>query len=340
MFTDLRLRRLALMLLILVLMVAGCGNGTEPPDDGTEWHFYTDENSHLPVWTVRCIAIDNQGRKWLGTEGGGVVVFDDRTDDWTIYTQPGGFIWDIFVDADDTIWVGSEGSGLWTFDGTDWTRISGAPDMEILSIVASSDSILWVGTKNRGLGRYDGHTWAVYDTSNSDIPSIIVRSVAVDHQNTIWVGTSEMWNGYQYFGGGLAKFCNDEWTIFNTHNSELPGGNVYCIEIDKYNNKWIGALKGVAMFDGESWTVYDGDTIQLLNNNAIMGLSVDKNDNKWVCVYSGGFAKFDNVEWKTWYPPDYGGDSSQMNDLVYDDDTETLWVAMYGGGFFSFKEKN
>ena len=47
--------------------------------------FYDKTNSGLPFNAVSCIAIDQNGNKWIGTEGHGLAKFDGTN--WTVYTK-------------------------------------------------------------------------------------------------------------------------------------------------------------------------------------------------------------------------------------------------------------
>ena len=63
-----------------------------------------------------------------------------------------------------------------------------------------------------------------------------------------------VWNGC----GGVAKFDDIDWTIYNTSNSGLPDNGVYSIAIDNEGDKWFGTMRGgVAKFDNVNWTVYN-----------------------------------------------------------------------------------
>jgi hypothetical protein len=58
----------------------------------------------------------------------------------------------------------------------------------------------------------------VYNSDNSGLPCDFVRSIMLDNNQNIWIGT---------FGGGLAKFDGTDWTVYYTDNSGLPNGRVY-----------------------------------------------------------------------------------------------------------------
>jgi len=93
-----------------------------------------------------------------------------------------------------------------------------------------------------------GPQWIVYNTGNSGLPSNDIFSLAVDHNNFIWIATS----------AGLAKYKNSIWTVYNTSNSNIPSNNISGISFDLLNNVWISTIdSGAAMFDGTNWTVYD-----------------------------------------------------------------------------------
>ncbi len=58
-----------------------------------------------------------------------------------------------------------------------------------------------------------------------------VLSIAIDDQGNKWFGTNY---------GGVGKFDDINWTVYNTSNSGLPEDIVYSIVIDALENKWFG----------------------------------------------------------------------------------------------------
>ncbi|NPV12617.1 MAG: hypothetical protein HPY57_12595, partial [Ignavibacteria bacterium] len=114
--------------------------------------FYT-KASGLPNNNVRAIAIDGQGNKWIGTDGGGVAKFDGVN--WTVYK----------------------------------TGNSGLPDNRVREIAIDGQGNKWIGTEGVGLAKFDGVNWTVYKRSNSGLPDNYVESIAIDGQGNKWIGT-------------------------------------------------------------------------------------------------------------------------------------------------------
>lgn len=82
--------------------------------------------------------------------------------------------------------------------------------------------------------------------------------------------------------GGLAKFDDPAWHIFNTSNSGLPVNNVTSIAIDIDSTIWIGTRDGgLVSFYNTTWTVFDTSNSPL-PSNIINSVSVDKLGNKWI----------------------------------------------------------
>jgi hypothetical protein len=53
-----------------------------------------------------------------------------------------------------------------------------------------SSGNVWIATQWAGLVKFDGTNWTVYTASNSGLPDNRVRTIAVDDNNDIWIGTN------------------------------------------------------------------------------------------------------------------------------------------------------
>ncbi len=45
------------------------------------------------------------------------------------------------------------------------------------------------------------------------------------------------------------KFCNSQWTVFNTENTGLPSNNISSLVIDDEGTKWMGTKNGLAAYN-------------------------------------------------------------------------------------------
>jgi len=124
-------------------------------------------NSDFPGLSAKCITIDDNGTKWIGTVMGGLAAFDGSN--WTIYN----------------------------------TTNSNMPSNSVNSIAIDNAGTKWVGTAQSvfephgGLASFDGSDWTIYNTSNSGLPENVIMSLAIDEGGNKWVGTQ---------AGGLAVF--------------------------------------------------------------------------------------------------------------------------------------
>ncbi|MCK4416946.1 MAG: T9SS type A sorting domain-containing protein [Candidatus Latescibacteria bacterium] len=177
------------------------------------------------------------------------------------------------------------------------------------------------------VARPQSSEWLVFDTDNSELPDNYIRSLAIDVQDNLWIGTGygglakfdgENWLVYDIGSydvralaidtqgkiwtvvshhmfsfpcGRLAKFDRASLTLYDTGNSGLRDNDFQVLAIDAQGNKWLGTYKsGLAKFDGANWTVYDTDNSEL-PDNYVKALVIDTEENKWIGT-SGGLAVY------------------------------------------------
>lgn len=180
-----------------------------------DWQYWTTMDGIRNVKTS-CIAIDADGRKWIGTGapngvgGSGLSVLDDngtpfdKTDD-----DLTGFL--------------NEAEGL--------------EDDNITSLSVDLDGTMWIGTV-RGLNYWFlGNVGARYNTINDNI-----QALYVDPRNNKWIGTV----------GGLSVLDSDNysWTHYTTSNSSLVSDLVTCFAFDEDTGEiYIGTANGLSRFE-------------------------------------------------------------------------------------------
>jgi ligand-binding sensor domain-containing protein len=170
------------------------------------------------------------------------------------------------------------------------------------------------------------NAWTIYNSSNSLLPDNTVRSLAIDHNNTKWIGTDY----------GLVAWHDTTWQVYQTTNSDLPDNSIRAIYVDKQNNKWIGTFNGgVAKFDDSTWTIYDM-TNSGLPDNYVKGIGVDSSGRKWFCTISG-LAVFDDTSW-TIYNMFNSIFMSNNVSCIHIDEQDAKSIGSYNGGLVTVSD--
>ena len=90
-----------------------------------------------------CIVIDNQGRAWIGTRGGGLNIFDGEV--WQTFTTENSPLLGVKVDAiafdrQDRAWIAST-KGMNVFDGKNWTSYPNLSN--VIDIAVDAQGRVW-----------------------------------------------------------------------------------------------------------------------------------------------------------------------------------------------------
>jgi ligand-binding sensor domain-containing protein len=303
-----------------------------------QWTIFNDANSPLPQNTVRCIAIDSQNRKWIGTDFG-LAVYNDIS--WTVYTtsNTSGGLTDngircITFDNAGNTWLGTFNGGIVKFDGTNWSSYttinSGVPDNFVKSIAFDTAGVMWVCTPG-GLTKYDWNTWQVWDINNT--PTLLSH-----HFTCVVIGANNM----KYLGtlnGGMVYFDGDTtWEFYNHVNSLLPDNTVLSIALDSSGTRWAampaqGIIRHVVNLVFQWYNI----TNSLIPSSAIVHIMIDSLQTKYLSSQNEGFIIFDGanfVNYKTTnspMPDDYVNCTAKDHNGI-------LWVGTYNGGLVRVDE--
>jgi hypothetical protein len=156
------------------------------------------------------------------------------------------------LDAQGRLWVGSEGGLLcWDRGKGDagWKRYtskdSGLADDHVGRLAFDGKGRLWVATATRqegpvgGLCCLDGEKWTSFTPANSALPERRVWCVFVDGNDAVWAGTSK---------GIACRRCDGTWRVFTTCNSGLADDFVTDIAQDSQGDLWFTTANGVSRF--------------------------------------------------------------------------------------------
>lgn len=255
----------------------GDGGVSKFAADGT-WTTYTTSNSGLAEHRVNSIAIDHIGNKWFGTGKG---------------------LSKLSVD------------GAWTTYVTDWTDWE---NKYVWHVTPDAEGNIWVNDASGGVARLnlDG-TWTRF------IPpfQIGITSIAIDEQNTLWIGA---------FTGIASLTSIGTWTWYPIDEVREA---IWDITIDSDGNKWLCANNKIIKFvsDGD-WITYP--IIDIVNQDTLVinSLAFDSQNNLWFSgavtgkITDGGMGELSYVD---------GVSFSSGQGMVIDSD-DNVWLVTGSDG--------
>jgi ligand-binding sensor domain-containing protein len=313
-------------------------NQSTAPTTGTNdhtkgWETLSTRNSPLPHDRITSIVIDAQDRKWIGTYGGGLAMYDDS--DWYVFEQlqpdiPVKYINSLAFDFFNVLWIGTDGDGLIRFDGISWQQLN-TNNSELVNdyiTVITVDQLnrKWICTRT-GITLFDGNTWTHYSTENTDMPEDHITALAIDTYGSNWIGTTS---------GFFLKFNSNTLQVYDKNHSNILGEQVNDICIDDFDNKWTGTEIGLAKYDNNIWTEFPIDGIRL--DGPVQCIAVD-DTNVWIGTkydpdlsqYQGGLVHYDGEEWTLYKKNNSGLPDNNISVIKFDQDNK-MWIGTTYGG--------
>lgn len=256
--------------------------------------------------TINGIYQDQQGFTWFGTQDGlnrydgynFLVYKNDIKDKMSISDN---WIWCIYEDTRNNIWIGTYNGGLnrfdrdknvfvnYKFNSDDITSISGN---NVSCIVEDKSGNLWIGTWGGGLNLFDRESnkfirFGLDTLGTGGLSSLNVRSLMVDIDGMLLIGT---WSGLNFLNPITKKFTHYK------KNKNDPGS---------------------------------------LSDNRITNIYQDHDGNIWICTFEGGLNRFDREKNKF---IQYSLNSMRLSSIT-EDNNGILWVATLDKGVILFDVK-
>lgn len=167
-----------------------------------DWIYYG-QNEGLTSTFVRALAIDEFGRKYIGTQSSGLFIYDDsgtpgdRSDDPPVQriTTSAGLlsneITDLAVGPDGTIWIGTP-LGLNYLFGGQVQQVYGLPSTTITCLVVDPANNIWAGSKD-GLNLFTAadYRWNLFTKSDSYLLDDDITALSMDYAaGILYIGTN------------------------------------------------------------------------------------------------------------------------------------------------------
>lgn len=254
------------------------------------------KNKTLIGQRIREFQLSNDGKIWIGSEDGGLSLFDPRSETFEHYSpdgKPGSVssnnIHGLHIDHD-RLWIGTYNHGLDVMDLKSKKVIkhyektdnpNSISDNSIFSIYKDHSGRIWLGTLY-GLCYYNPKTDDF--TRVTSLGNIFVNDILQTKDGTIWVGS---------LGSGLFSFnpSNNKWSVFKNdpkNASSLVHNKVISLFEDSKMNLWITTEGGgICRYNAKEKNFTSFTTNEGLPNNVVYKIVEDNQSNLWFTTNQG-----------------------------------------------------
>jgi signal transduction histidine kinase/ligand-binding sensor domain-containing protein len=258
-------------------------------------------------------------------------------------------IFRIYSHCKKRIWIGTDGGGLnlYNNENSTFTRFVSnefnSHDINnnfIYSIFEGNQGILWIGTYHGGVNYAQldkSKQFILYENEPGNPNSLIYNAVAAirkDKEGNLWIGTDG--GGLDYYNINANKYKH--FTYNQENPNSISGNSILTIAEDKNGNIWIGGyLLGINLIDKNTGRItrykHDPFNSNSLSADDVRDIYIDKESNLWIATNGGGLDKL-NLTSNTFIHYGKGGENSLISNWclkIFEDSFGNLWIGTYGG---------
>ncbi|TCC88734.1 hybrid sensor histidine kinase/response regulator [Pedobacter frigiditerrae] len=263
-------------------------------------------NGQLSHRDVKAFCEVGNGALWIGTDGGGINVWQRNKNSFYTYRfnpqNPRSISSDavltIYKDSQGIVWVGTWGGGLNRYNPqtNDFTRFMNNPkdktsisSNNISQIFEDSRGTLWIGTFESGLNILDRtnlsfRQFRAINDKKIDLSKKGFLSIFEDKDQGLWFGSNES-TLYNY-NVSQGKLRNYFYPTAQRNRSFF--GNVEVMFTDSKGRMWIGK-NGLMIFDEKTKNFILPSLGNRFSNTTIFGILEDNDGYLWISSTSGLF---------------------------------------------------
>ncbi len=336
--------------------------------DGFNYRYYMhdkDDDNTLTSNMIRTMFFDQDGLLWIGTQGGGVNVFNPISESFVNYRHDpdnpnslgNDVVWAITDDDKGNVWVGTWGGGLSKINKStgEITRyhLSDHPTFlsedGIRSLLVDDQGYLWIGMHSSGLVKYhietgDYSRYFYRSGNQGKLAANAIYKILQDQDRHIWLAT---------FGGGLHRYDskNDSFILkqanpddsnslasdFNFHMTQSQNGDFWIA------NEWAGINIFDAGANRFSLLVHDQCDRNSLSSSRIRYIYEDSNGIIWAGNEVGVDRIIQITNFTTYrHIPNYPNSlNAPVVRSIYKDRNDRIWIGSFDTYLSAFdREKN
>lgn len=293
--------------------------------------------------------------------GPGFAGFDTRTGQWmnfnknTLSTIPYAYFYNVDVDPQGRIWLGSWTKGAIVFDPGDssWQTFDGSNGLTYLDaecpastlvneIFFDNDGKAWISVQkpcdlSRTICVFDPNSSSFAYHSSSSIGTNTPGEMLQDQFGRIWTTTFPVNDA----GIGMAVYSTDsgQWARLDRNDyPNLVSNNTTAVAEDRDGNIWIGTTDGLQTYSPYSDEVSmtyrypDGPV-----NESISDIVVDRFNNKWIGTAGGLSLLAANGEWVHFTKENSGLVGNNIGSIAVNDSTGEVYIGTYDEGMSILK---
>lgn len=309
--------------LFLLFLCAFLNNGI-----AQTWTNYTSINTstELSSNSLSRLVIDANDNVWIGAYHSGFNRFDGAA--WSRYEQN---LMPFIADEFGSVYLKGNNNKIFQNDGSEFLDIG----IKAICMDFVGEDDFWYADYNGMYHRKDGVNIQSYD-SNDDISGDYVTRIFYFEPDDIWVNSIQngkcqddpnahyisMFNGSVWetidttIGGflrSIVEFEGAKWLstqnglfeykngIFINHsltNPSLIDTRVHKLFVSSINQLWIATDKGVAVYDGNSFHLFD--TSQGLGNNSVVDIQETSTGEIWVSTFEDDWSAVNRYDGTSW----------------------------------------
>lgn len=202
----------------------------------------------------------------------------------------------------DLIYIGTSTDGLYTYSITQKTFEKVIPILgtkQIQAILQQSPTRIWVATEGAGLFLINPKTKEIKNYLHSpsnpkSISSNYIRSLAMDSQNRLWIGTFNDLNIYHEGTDSFASYSSNP-----VENGSLSQRSVRSIFMDSQGGMWLGTYFGGLNYyhpiRNRFKNIRNIPYKNSLSDNVVSCIVEDKDKNLWIGTNDGGLNLYNPI---------------------------------------------
>jgi streptogramin lyase len=292
-----------------VALSAGSGDGIADMPFVQEYHEAFPLSQKNGSNDVRAVAVDTTDRLWVGTRAG-VYGWDRDTKQWISFMgeKEAGPVYEIAIGRTGTVWFGAwnglyhstqgglkkleqidcpvpalcttggetfgmGGGGIWRVAGNNCTFGQMPYSKHFRAVLSDKNGGLWIAT-GMGLYHHRGSDYKLYQTQ-SELLGPDVRDVAFARDGSLWIGGL----------GGITVYRDGKRIGSFTPKDGLPSISIQCLVQGPDGRIWVGTDRGVARYDGQSWSLRHSR--RWLLSDDVRDIAFDSQGTAWIATGAG-----------------------------------------------------